>query len=245
VNAVLGATLALLVTTTVLLLLPPAAVLDDPVPDPLSGAPPPERSLLRRLRPPLTLMGAAGGWSLVGGRPGLLAGALAAGAVWWVLGRAEDPAAVRRRAQLVDDLPTGVDLLGSCLEAGAAPEAALLVVSRAVGGPVGEELLAIYHRLQVGVDRRQVWRDVAAHPQLGPLGRAVGRAHETGAPIGVAVHRLSEELRARARAEVDERARSMEVRASAPLGLCLLPAFVLLGVVPMVVGVFASMELFG
>jgi uncharacterized integral membrane protein len=43
---------------------------------------------------------------------------------------------------------------------------------------------------------------------------------------------------------VEARARSIEVKAAAPLGLCLLPAFVVLGVVPMVVGVFRSMELF-
>jgi Flp pilus assembly protein TadB len=151
---------------------------------------------------------------------------------------------VRRREELVEDLPTGVDLLGSCLDAGAAPESALVSVSGALGGPVGEEFLVIHHRLEVGVDPAQVWRSVAAHPQLAPLGRAVGRAHETGAPIGEAVHRLAEELRDRARADVETRARSIEVKAAAPLGLCLLPAFVVLGVVPMVVGVFSTMRLF-
>ena len=82
------------------------------------------------------------------------------------------------------DLPTGVDLLAACLDAGSAPESALVTVSRALAGPVGEEFLAIHHRLEVGVDPAQVWRSVAGHPQLGPLGRAVGRAHETGAPSG-------------------------------------------------------------
>jgi Flp pilus assembly protein TadB len=89
-----------------------------------------------------------------------------------------------------------------------------------------------------------VWRDLAAHPQLGPLGRAVGRAHETGAAMGDAVHRLAVELREREQAEVEARARSIEVRAAAPLGLCLLPAFMVLGVVPMVAAVFGAMSLF-
>jgi hypothetical protein len=61
--------------------------------------------------------------------------------------------------------------------------------------------------------------------------------------VGQAVHRLAEELRERERADVEERARSIEVKAAAPLGLCLLPAFVVLGVVPMVAGVFSSMGL--
>jgi len=119
----------------------------------------------------------------------------------------------------------------------------LLTVSRALPGPVGEELVSIHHRLDVGVDPAQVWRSVAGHPQLAPLGRAVGRAHETGAPVGRAVHQLADELRARSRADVETRARSIEVKAAAPLGLCLLPAFVLLGIVPMVAGVFSAMRL--
>ena len=157
-------------------------------------------------------------------------------------GGTEDPAVVRRREELVDDLPTGVDLLASCLDAGAAPESALVSVSEALGGPVGEEFLAIHHRLEVGVDPMQVWRTVAAHPQLGDLGRAVGRAHQTGHPSGRRCTGWPRSPRA-ARADVEERARSIEVKAAAPLGLCLLPAFVVLGVVPMVAGVFGSMDL--
>ncbi len=203
-----------------------------------------ETAMLRRLRPLLALVGFAGGWAMLGGLLGWIGGAAGAVAVWVVLGRTEDPSVVRRRELLLEDLPTGVDLLASCLDAGSAPESALVTVSRALGGPVGEEFLAIHHRLEVGVDPRQVWRSVAAHDQIGPLGRAVGRAHETGAPVGRAVHQLADELRERARADVEARARSIEVKAAAPLGLCLLPAFVVLGVVPLVAGVFGAMRLF-
>lgn len=230
------------VATSVLLILPRPPTLRSPVVP--SPRPREERALLARLRPLLSLVGGVGGWAMVGGVLGLAVGLASGATVWMVLGRTEDPAVVRRREELADDLPTGVDLLGSCLAAGAAPESALVSVSRALGGPVGEEFLAIHHRLEVGVDPAQVWRTVAEHPQLGPLGRAVGRAHESGAPVSGAVHRLAGELRELARAEVETRARSIEVKAAAPLGLCLLPAFVVLGVVPLVVGVFSSMDLF-
>lgn len=238
---------AVLVSMTVLLLVPRPDTLHretGPLPSPLRTPPAQEKAILRRLRPLLVLVAAGGGWAMVGGAPGVLAAVACAVAVWVVLGRAEDPAVVRRREALVDDLPTGVDLLAACLDAGAAPESALRSVSRALGGPVGEEFLAIRHRLEVGVDPAQVWRTVAQHDQLAPLGRAVGRAHETGAPVGRSIHQLADELRDRARAEVQARARSIEVKAAAPLGLCLLPAFVLLGVVPMVAGVFSTMRLF-
>jgi hypothetical protein len=63
--------------------------------------------------------------------------------------------------------------------------------------------------------------------------------------VAVAVQRLGVELRARERAGVEARAKTVEVKAAAPLGVCFLPAFVLLGVVPMVAGVFTSLDLFG
>ena len=46
---------------------------------------------------------------------------------------------------------------------------------------------------------------------------------------------LAEDLADRSRAEAEDRARSIGVRAAVPLGLCLLPAFLLLGIVPLAV----------
>lgn len=204
-----------------------------------------QRALLLTLRPVLTPLGFMAGWAFFGGIVGVVLGLVGAGVVWVVLGRTEDPAARRRRERLAQELPVGVDLLAACLVAGAAPEQALGAVGMALGGPVGEEFLLIHHRLSVGVDPSQVWREIARHPQLGPLGRTIDRAHLTGASISEGVRALAFELRATARTEVETRARAVEVKAAAPLGVCLLPAFVLLGVVPMVVGIFSSMELFG
>ena len=57
--------------------------------------------------------------------------------------------------------------------------------------------------------------------------------------------RLAEELRERTRADVEARARSVSTRAAAPLGVCFLPAFVLLGIVPLVAGLVAQLRLLG
>ena len=51
-----------------------------------------------------------------------------------------------------------------------------------------------------------------------------------------AVERLADDLTGAARATVEDRARAVGVKAAVPLGLCLLPAFVLLGIVPLVAG---------
>ncbi|SDS70347.1 Flp pilus assembly protein TadB [Nocardioides scoriae] len=210
-----------------------------------SGRESSERALLARLRLPLGALAGAGAWAFLGGPLGVVGGVVAGLVAWVVLGRAEDPGAVRRRERLTEELPTAVDLLGCCLDAGAAPEQALGTVGRALGGPVAEELDAVHARLELGVDPRAVWHDLGRHPQLAPLGRTVARAHDSGASVAEAVHQLAAELRLRTEAEVEARARRIEVRAAAPLGACLLPAFVLLGIVPMVAGVFGAMRVFG
>ena len=114
------------------------------------------------------------------------------------------------------------------------------MVADALPGPAAARLAPLVPRLPLGVDRDQVWADLAADPALGPLGRALGRAHRSGAPVVPAVERLADELARSARAEVEERARAVGVKAAVPLGLCLLPSFVLVGVVPLVVSLLQS-----
>jgi hypothetical protein len=55
--------------------------------------------------------------------------------------------------------------------------------------------------------------------------------------------RLAAELDQRSRAGVEERARAVGVKAAVPLGLCLLPSFLLIGVVPLVAGLLRSLSL--
>lgn len=172
----------------------------------------------------------------IGGTWGLALGVLGAGGCWWAAGRMEPPATRRRRERLAASVPHAVDLLAACLAAGLSPASALELVTTAVQPPLADELAAICARLRLGVDPAAVWRDVATHPQLGSLGRTLSRAVESGASVADALARLSEDLRRRSRAEVESRARSVGVKAALPLGGCLLPAFVLVGVVPLVAG---------
>ena len=142
---------------------------------------------LRRLRPVLVGLSFLAGWAFIGGVAGLVVGLAIAAFAWRTLGAVESPAEKRRRERLVAELPTAVDLLGSCLAAGAAPEAAVVTVAEAMDGPVADELWLIHHRLALGLDPQQVWSDVGRHPQLGALGRTVARTQETGSSISQAV----------------------------------------------------------
>jgi Flp pilus assembly protein TadB len=201
-----------------------------------------ERALLARLRVVLCALAVAAGWTVVGGVLGFGAGLVAAVLSWRALSRLESPATARRRRELERDLPVAVHLLAACLAAGAATTAALEAVSSAMPGAAGEELGLVHRRLHWGTDPASVWRSLEG--PLGELGRRMARAHESGASVQHAVARLADELQNRARSDADSRARTVEVQASAPLGLCFLPSFVLLGVVPLAAGLFSSLSVF-
>jgi Flp pilus assembly protein TadB len=170
--------------------------------------------------------------------PGWLgAAAPVAGAAAWSRARRLEPAAVRRRRVEVErELPHVVDLVRALVVAGAAPDRALALTTSVVSAPTASELRPCVRRLELGSDPVQVWLELSAHPQLGRLGVSLHRAVTSGAAVGDALQRLADDLRAGLRADVHRRVRQVEVRATAPLGACLLPAFVLLGVVPLVAG---------
>lgn len=199
------------------------------------GGPPPAD------RGPGMRLVAAGGAGLAvllvvpGGTGAALAPVVAA--IVWSRSRSWESAAERRRrARIEAELPHVVDLLVAALGAGAAPTQALARISSVVEPSTGQELGVWVTKLRLGADPVAVWSDLARHPQLSRLGVTLLRSTESGAPVVAALGRLSQDLRAQRRAAVEERVRQVEVKAAVPLGICLLPAFVLVGVVPLVAG---------
>lgn len=182
---------------------------------------------------------------VIPGPTGIGLSAVAGGAVWWRSRRWESAASRRRRDRLEAELPHVVDLMTAALGAGTAPTTALSLVADAVDETMGRELRGWTARLDLGSDPVSVWTSMARHPELGRLGATLQRSAESGAPVAAALLRLSEELRARQRAAVEERVRQVEVKAAVPLGVCLLPSFVLVGVVPLVAGSVTGLVLGG
>jgi Flp pilus assembly protein TadB len=235
-------TVGLAVFATVALAAPPAVHLRSPAP-PRTARPSGGHDWLRRWRPLWALLAGVAVAVFLGGPLGLATAPLAGAASWLVIERSE-PAGVRRDRELARrDLPHVVGLLADALRSGQAPVDALAVVVTALPGPAAARLGEVVPRLRLGLDPLVVWADLAADPALGPLGRALARAHRTGAPVVPVVERLADELARTARAEIEDRARAVGVKAAIPLGLCLLPAFVLIGIVPVVAGLLTSLGL--
>lgn len=174
-------------------------------------------------------------WLLIGGTVGLSLGGAAAVLLPVALRRLETARARRERLALVRAAPLVADLLAASLIAGVPVERALPVVARAVGGPAGEALKAVSRRLALGAPPDVAWLSLDA-PGLAGIARAVARSSRTGAPLATLLAATAVDLRAEASAAALVEVRAASVRTVLPLGLCLLPAFALLGIVPIVAG---------
>jgi Flp pilus assembly protein TadB len=208
---------------------------------PVSG---PARPVRRRWwSTPWVVVGGAGlaTTQLIGGVTGLLAGAAVGVAAHRWIATAEPAALRRQRSEQRRDLPLAVDLLVACVTAGLSPSAAVAVVADVLPGSLGARFRSVTARLALGADPELVWRDLAADPALGPLGNALARSARTGGSITIALARCADDLRRERRANAATVARSVGVRAAAPLGACFLPAFLLIGVVPTIVGAFGTL----
>lgn len=192
----------------------------------------------RRVGPPMR----PGRLTAVAAVAGLVSGHLGAAVALAVLAVFLGAPAVRaaraermQRAALAADLPRAAELLATCLEAGGSPAAALSAVADAVGGPLAGRLRALVAFLRSGADLAH-WPADPADP-VDRLVRTIARASRTGAPMAESVRLLAADEAERARWDSLERARRAGVQAVGPLAACFLPAFVLLGVVPVIVGV--------
>ncbi|WP_307815581.1 type II secretion system F family protein [Streptomyces sp. 7-21] len=133
-------------------------------------------------------------------------------------------------------LALAMGLLAACLEAGAAPERAAAAVGASLEGPVAAALRRAAAELRLGGEPAAVWRAVGRLPGAAGLARRLELSQTSGAPVAEVVAREAAECRARRLRAAQARARRAGVYVTAPLGLCFLPAFLLLGVAPVLLG---------
>lgn len=137
--------------------------------------------------------------------------------------------------------PFAADLLAACLAAGAAPVEAAEVVGESLGGPVGERLALAGAELRLGGEPGSAWGRLAQIPGARALAECLERAARTGAPAAEPVSRLATALREDRARQAGARAQRAAVLVTAPVGLCFLPAFLAVGVAPVVIGMASGL----
>lgn len=175
------------------------------------------------------------GWALVGGIVGPVLGlACAYGAGRRLRTRKPDSTAATDEA--TRQLPLAADLLSACVSAGAGPREAAEAVGESLGGPVGDRLVSTAAALRLGGEPVETWGRFGEIPGASDLARCLERAGSTGAPAAEPVARLADRLRADRARQAAARAGRAQSLITAPVGLCFLPAFLAVGVAPVVIG---------
>ncbi|MEP7019016.1 MAG: type II secretion system F family protein [Pseudonocardiales bacterium] len=197
----------------------------------------PRRIPLPALRVVLALALAAACVAVLSPVRGLLIGGLLIPVACHVLTRLARRA-VRRGPDR--SLALTLDLLAAALHSGQ-PVSAALVLAAPAAGPVRQaQLDHVAGLLRLGADPAEAWRVLAADGVLAPVAQAACRSAHSGIQLARGMAQVAAEVRAGVRAVAEARAHRAGVWAMAPLGLCFLPAFVCLGVIPVVVGIAAT-----
>lgn len=213
----------------------------------------PRATPTRRGRPDLRSAGVIRGVCVAAGLCMALAGAgiagVAIGGVAAVvaprlISRTEPPEVAHLRRALVADLPWVLELLAAAARAGTPTTEALAVVGRAVGGELGHRLDLVHGHLVVGVPPDEAWAGASRHggEALGPVGEAFVAATVDGSRLAARLEDQARDARAAAAASALAAAQRAGVRAVLPLGLCFLPAFVAVGVVPVVAAALGQLR---
>ena len=144
-------------------------------------------------------------------------------------------AATRRRAAIDAEVPQLLDLLAAGSSAGLAAPLALRRATDGLAGPLADEVRATVRAVDLGARWRDELEALSDRLDLPDLRRAVAaltRTESLGASLSQATSELAASVRQARRAATSERARTAPVKMLFPLVFLVLPAFLLLTVVP-------------
>lgn len=134
-------------------------------------------------------------------------------------------------------LAADVDLYAACLRAGLTPAASAAALVQAGHDPATREAWHdVSALLAIGVPAERAWAEVSHLPGLGDLAALARLSGRSGSAMSEACGRIATGLRADAGDQATARAERAGVLIALPLTACFLPAFLVLGLAPVVIG---------
>ena len=143
--------------------------------------------------------------------------------------QAHDPPHDKKKPDGPFERAAAWDLLAACLKAG-------LPVPTAIQAVEMKELSQVAELLKLGADPVTAWTSALDQPATALLARAARRTARSGAALARQTAELAERTRSEACDDAEAKAQKAAVAVAAPLALCFLPAFLCLGVAPVVLG---------
>lgn len=215
---------------------------------------PPSSSALSRLRPARQAAGRRGGPEpmlglasrmlagigtgamallVLPGAAGILVAGVAGPATAALLGRLPRRTDVRI---LTIELPEALEFLAVCLDAGQPVGHAVTAVAKVSPEATRSLLEGVAAQVALGRAGPSAWEDLRGHRVWGRVAADIARAERSGTGLADVLRMHAEDGRRDAGDLAVKEARKVGVRSVVPLMACFLPAFILVGVVPIVAG---------
>src|SRR5699024_8123981 len=100
--------------------------------------------------------------------------------------------------------------------------------------PGCQPLTRVADQLLLGMDWDIAWQHVQEDPQLKELGGELRFVHISAVPSAHMLTTAATALRANRKRMAEQLAQELAIRLVLPTGICMLPSFILLGIIPMV-----------
>jgi Flp pilus assembly protein TadB len=134
------------------------------------------------------------------------------------------------------------DLLAACLRAGLPVPTAVRAVAADLPHAARDALRTTADLLALGADPVAAWAPALDCPATTSLARGARRTARSGTALAEIASAVATSIRDAASDVAESKAQRAGVLITGPLGLCFLPAFICLGIVPVVVGLAAQLS---
>lgn len=182
----------------------------------------------------LVPVGVGSSWMLAG----LLGGVIPL-VLWW----SHRSRAATKRQKVAAQLPTVVDLFRLAIGGGMNVTMAVATIAPRVSAPMAGGLCDVARVSGSGLPLAEAMGRLVVDcgEDVRPLTDALMSADRHGAPVSVALERLSAQCRAAQSMRAEQIAKKLSVQLLFPLAFCVLPAFTMLTVVPLLAGSFSTL----
>jgi tight adherence protein B len=156
----------------------------------------------------------------------------------WLLGRGLTIRTInksfpQRSADAQFDLIFVLQATNVCLQAGLSVIRSLEAIGAGINGPEGEALMRTAAALKRGVDWQEAWDNRLAI--LSPLADILEPSFRHGRPLGDQIDAFIRRYCSEAESEITQKGEKLAVKTLIPLGLCYLPSFIILGLIPLMI----------
>lgn len=148
-----------------------------------------------------------------------------------------------RQTAVQNQLPSVMDMLSVCIEAGLGFDAALLRITERMQGPLVDELALVYREVQMGKSRREALSSLGQRTsveELKTFTSAVIQSEQFGTPIKNVLLVQSQQLRISRRQHAQEKGMKAPVKMMLPMVIFIFPVIFIILLGPTVINFIQS-----